>query len=327
MAAVVTVTPAGAIDATYGVATLVPGAFVRAGSYERELSGKGVNVAAALHAGGDEVRAVVVVGREDLDFVRRSPLGGVLRPVAVPGATRVNVSVTDARGTTTKVNAPAPMLSLADWDHVVEATTREIADIGATWVAVCGTLPPLERRSAADALRDLIAAAQTAGARVALDTSGTVLSAVLTDPVGVTLIKPNIHELAELSGTTLRTVGDVLAAAREIIARGVPIVDVSMGADGVLAVTADAAVHAVAQADVVRNTAGAGDTSLAGFISGFAADDDLQRAALSAASWGALAVSVPGTVVLELEGAPVARLVAVDPAALLCEAGIPGVAS
>ena len=88
------------------------------------------------------------------------------------------------------------------------------------------------------------------------------------DPAGIDLLTPNADELSAAVGRPLLTLGDVVTAAREIIARGVATVLASLGADGLLAVTADRAVFARADAPYVANTAGAGDAALAGFLLG-----------------------------------------------------------
>jgi 1-phosphofructokinase len=55
----------------------------------------------------------------------------------------------------------------------------------------------------------------------------------------VNLIKPNADELANLVGRNLFTIGEALAAGRELNGLGVEVALVSLGADGALAVTAD----------------------------------------------------------------------------------------
>ena len=311
--AVVTLTPAGAIDATYVVATIAVGEFVRAEGYARELSGKGVNLSAALSHTDIATRAVVVMGEDDVAFVDRGEERGILVPVTVPGSTRVNTSVIDGAGRTTKVNAPVPALSAEAWGRACDAARDAIAAVDAEWFVLCGSLPVVDGRPGAEAASALVADLSTRGVRVAVDTSGPALATLTADGGTVAMIKPNTHELAEIAKRNLRTVGDVVDAAREIIHRGVQTVYVSMGADGALAVTAERVVHAHAAAVRVVNTAGAGDASLAGFLAGWAhaerdGDDLLAGAVASAARWGAHAVAQATTLVPSLEGMPAASV-------------------
>ncbi len=143
MSRIVTLTAAGAIDATYRVASLRPGTFTRADSYTREVSGKGVNVSAALAAGGADTAAVVVLGADDVRFARCGLTAPLLRIVEVPGATRVNTSIVDAVGATTKVNAPTPPLSKQAWDATVAVLREELSTRGDAWLVISGSLPEL----------------------------------------------------------------------------------------------------------------------------------------------------------------------------------------
>lgn len=317
MSGIVTLTAAGAIDATYRVGTLHRGAFARADSYTREVSGKGVNVSAALAAGGADTAAIVVLGADDVRFARCGLTAPLLRIVEVPGATRVNTSIIDAQGATTKVNAPTPPLAPEAWAATIAALREELADRTDPWLVVSGSLPELAGTGTLVDLAPVRALAREHGARVAVDTSGAALDALLVDPAGIDLLTPNAEELSAAVGRPLVTLGEVVAAAREIVARGVGTVLASLGADGLIAVTADRAVFARADAPFVANTAGAGDAALAGFLLGLtsapaAGSDVLALAAASAAEWGAHAVSHTSTVV---SGRPVGirALVHIEP--------------
>ncbi|WP_285136405.1 PfkB family carbohydrate kinase [Microbacterium sp. lyk4-40-TSB-66] len=305
MTGIVTFTAAGAIDATYRIGTLRRGSFTRAESYTREVSGKGVNVSAALAAGGADTAAVVVLGADDVRFARCGLTAPLLRIVEVPGATRVNTSIIDADGATTKVNAPTPPLSPEAWDAAVSTLRAELAARTDPWLVVSGSLPELAGTGTLVDLTAVRAVAREHGARIAVDTSGGALEAVLADPVGIDLLTPNAEELSSAVGRPLATLGDVVTAAREIVGRGVATVLASLGADGLIAVTADRAVFARADAPYVANTAGAGDAALAGFLLGLTRTpaaaaggaDPLAVATASAAEWGAHAVAHASTIV------------------------------
>ena len=133
---------------------------------------------------------------------------------------------------------------------------------------------------------------------MAVDTSGSALKAVLDNGRdGLPhLVKPNADELAEAVGTPLRTIGDVTAAARTLLARGVHTVLVSLGGDGALLVDADLPEAAARHRPVHRvvNTVGAGDAFLAGFLAAPAGGAD---ALASALRFGAAAVEQDGTLV------------------------------
>jgi 1-phosphofructokinase len=309
---VVTLTPAGAIDATYLVADFERGAFIRASGYTREVSGKGVNLSAAIHLARVPTAAIVVLGEDDAALAAQSPSAHLLRVVTVPGATRVNTAIVDSSGATTKVNAPAPPLSADAWNRAVDRALGEVRE--GDWLVLCGTLPDSAGDGHPVDPAGMFARARERGIRVAVDTSGAGLARLLERTPGLDLIKPNTAELAELTGRALATIGDASAAARELLARGLKLAYVSMGADGALAVSADRVVHAIASPARLGNTAGAGDASLAGFLVGLGegSADPLAAAAARAAAWGAHAVAQNSTILPSLDGVPEA-VVALDP--------------
>ncbi|MGK9148961.1 bifunctional hydroxymethylpyrimidine kinase/phosphomethylpyrimidine kinase [Plantibacter flavus] len=326
MSGIVTVTPAAAIDQTYRVAALRIGDVNRADGVSTELSGKGVNVARAIALSDVAVRAVVPLGEDGGLLAREPALAELLSIVETGGRTRVNTTILDAVTGTTKVNEPAIPLSLSVWEQVVQAASDDIERLGADWLVVSGTIPDVAGGGGPVDIVELLRRAGEHGARVAVDTAGAALRLAARHLDLVHLLKPNVHELAELTGRELRTVGDVAHAAGELHEAGCDLVYVSMGADGALVRSVDGLWHARARATPV-NTAGAGDASLAGFLVGLrGADgrDDVAAAISAAASWGALAVSSATTILESLDGAQEAILVRdPDPSTSLSEPGSP----
>lgn len=284
---IVTVTPNPSVDRTIEVPELVRGTVLRASAAWAEPGGKGVNVARALAASGAKAVAVLPVGgAEGLQLAALLAAEGVeVVEVPLAGSTRANVTVVEPDGTTTKLNEPGPDLSPTEGADITEAVVAAAG--GADWVVACGSLPPgLPTSYYADLVRRL------AGheVRVAVDTSGAALSAALA--AGPALVKPNRDELAEATGRSLRTLGDAIAAAREVLARGAGMVLASLGRDGALLVDTDAAIHAEAPVAEPRSTVGAGDAALAGFLFAGAAGP---AALANAVAWGAAATRLPGS--------------------------------
>ncbi|MBC7725599.1 MAG: 1-phosphofructokinase family hexose kinase [Burkholderiaceae bacterium] len=330
MPGIVTVTAAAAIDQTYAVAGFVPGGVNRATSAHREISGKGVNVARAVGLGGHPVSAVLVLGEAELAMVGGSGFGELLHVVPVPGNTRLNTTILDGLGRTTKVNEGPVPLTRADWTALRDLAVAEVERLGADWLVLSGTLPAIRERgiiqeSGLLPIRELIDLAVAAGARIAVDTSGTDLDALVRNLENIALLKPNTHELAGVVGRDLLTIGDVIGAAEELRTRGVETVYVSMGEDGALAVAATGVWWARATPARLLNTAGAGDASLAGFLVNALRDDgslDIPAAIRAAASWGALSVSQSTTLLSDVTQAPLAELVdSPDPSRILADPG------
>jgi 1-phosphofructokinase len=99
-----------------------------------------------------------------------------------------------------------------------------------------------------------------------LDTSGDALRFALEATPHI--IKPNIHELEMLVGEALPTPAAIIEAARQLIAGGVRLVAVSMGAEGALLVNEHTVVTARPPSVEVKSTVGAGDAMVAGIVAG-----------------------------------------------------------
>lgn len=84
------------------------------------------------------------------------------------------------------------------------------------------------------------------------------------------LIKPNNYELGEIFGVTLQTKEDVVLYAKKLQEMGAGNVLVSMAGDGAVLVAEDGSVYrAEAPEGRVRNSVGAGDSMVAGFLYGY----------------------------------------------------------
>ncbi|MEI7032170.1 1-phosphofructokinase [Streptomyces pratensis] len=284
---ILTVTPNPSLDRTYELPGVVRGAVLRATADRVDPGGKGVNVARAVAAAGHRTVAVAPMGGPEGALLARllGELGIEAAGVPITGSTRVNVTLVEPDGTLTKINAAGPELSADEAEGVFDAVRSRSST--ADWIACCGSLP---RGLAPEWYAELVARSHRAGARIALDTSGDALTAALAG--GPDVIKPNALELAEAVGRPLGTVGDVLKAAEELRERGARSVLASLGADGQLLVEASGAYFATARVDAVRSNVGAGDASLAGFLT---AGGRGPGALASAVAHGAAAVRLAGS--------------------------------
>ncbi|MFC9006593.1 1-phosphofructokinase [Streptomyces microflavus] len=284
---ILTVTPNPSLDRTYELPELVRGTVLRATADRVDPGGKGVNVSRAVAAAGHRTVAVAPMGGPEGALLARllGEHGIEAAGVPVTGSTRINITLVEPDSTLTKINAAGPELSAAEAEDVLEAVRTRAA--AADWIACCGSLP---RGLPPQWYAELVARSHRAGTRIALDTSGPALTAALRE--GPDVIKPNAQELAEAVGRPLATVGDALKAAEELRARGARSVLASLGADGQLLVEASGAYFATARVETVRSNVGAGDASLAGFLT---AGGQGPGALASAVAHGAAAVQLVGS--------------------------------
>lgn len=285
---IITVTLNAALDVTYRVPSLRPHATHRVTQLAERPGGKGLNVARVLAALGH--RAVVTgfaggpAGAElrALLAAAAAPYDGLLTDALVPvaGATRRTVGVVDeATGDTTMFNEPGPTVTAPEWARFLDRYRALLAEPGAAAVALCGSLPP---GLPVGAYAELVREARTAGVFVLLDTSGEPLRRGLA--ARPDLIKPNADELTGLTGFA-----EPVRAAGDARRRGARAVAASLGAQGMLALTEEGGWRALPPARLAGNPTGAGDSAVAGLLSGLAEGlpwpERLSRAvALSAAT-------------------------------------------
>lgn len=289
---VVTLTPAPAIDRVYIVDGLQAGRVNRARHIEAHVAGNGVNLARDLRASGNVVRAVVPLSFEDATDLTGSE--DIFRVVSVPRSIRVNTVIIGADGVTTNINQAAHELTMLDWHGLRSAVDHEAQQIEAEWIVVGGSLPAGSGHDGADPA-ELFAAADRNGARLCLDSPGAVIVDWLRRGAKLDLISPNIHELEDIHGQPIRTLGQAVDAARGVIDQGVGAVMVSLGHHGAVMVTPSQQLWARAAPARVVNTTGAGDAALAGLMANWRGEEDsslLEAAMTRATRWGRAAVGL-----------------------------------
>ena len=126
----------------------------------------------------------------------------------------------------------------------------------------------------------MIKIVKEAGAEFVIDTTGAELFDALTDqPL---LIKPNNHELAELYETSFSTIEDILPYGQKMLKDGAKNVIVSLGGDGALLFTGNEIYRSNVLKRPLKNSVGAGDSMIAGFIGRYAKTKDV----VDAFKWG-----------------------------------------
>lgn len=296
---ILTLTANPSIDRTVGLdSPLRRGSVLRAVSMSSQAGGKGVNISRAAVAAGIPTVAVLPAADDD-PFVRELHAAGIeVRPQEPAGPIRVNLTLTEPDGTTTKINNPGPVVEqrhLDRWAGAVESLARE-----ATWVVLAGSLPP---GAPASWYCELVARLRSTTAQVAVDTSEAPLLALAAafPAVAPDLMKPNGEELATLTGAVPEELeGSPRAAAhaaRDLVDRGVGAVLVTLGAGGAVLATADGTWHAASPPTAVLSTVGAGDSSLFGYLLGAERGLGPAQRLAHAVAYGSAAAGLPGTTI------------------------------
>lgn len=257
-----------AVDTTYLVPGLTYGMSHRVEVAGRRAGGKALNVARVLHQLGEQVLVTGFAGGADGAAVQADLAGAGIDAelTEIEGQTRRTVTVYDGRDATV-LNEAGPLVREDEWQGFLALYRRLLA--GASVVVVAGSQPP---GVPVDAYARLTATARAAEVPVLLDAHGPELRAAL--PAGPDVVKPNRIELAELVGSPLENIEDVLAAGRTLVAQGAGAVVVSLGVDGLVAVTPAGEFRVRVPAPVAGNPTGAGDALAAAVARGLRRGDD-----------------------------------------------------
>jgi D-beta-D-heptose 7-phosphate kinase / D-beta-D-heptose 1-phosphate adenosyltransferase len=242
------------------------------------MPGGAANVARNVAALGAHVVLVGVVGADEAATELRGLLTG-------PASFQTHLTVDASRPTTTKTRY------IADQQQILRSD-REVSGPVSEPVAAA----MLEQFAAALADADIvilsdygkgalsdevtaraIAAARAAGKHVLVDPK----SRSFTKYTGATVLTPNMHELQLASGHECSTDEQVVAAATEVIDRGIcDTVIATRGKDGMSIIQREsAASHIRTLANEVYDVTGAGDTAVAAMAVALASGADMRSAA------------------------------------------------
>lgn len=258
-----TVTFNPALDYVVQVDGFTLGAVNRAVQEHMFYGGKGINVSAVLaNLGYDSIALGFVAGFTGEELERGAKtLGFRSEFIHVKnGMTRINVKLNAQEET--EINGRGPEIMPED----VDALFEKLDQLGCGDVLVLsGSIPS----SIPDTVyEDMMERLEGRGIRVVVDATKDLLLNVLQyHPF---LIKPNHHELGELFDVELRSEAQIIHYAGLLQERGAQNVLVSMAGDGAILLTEAGQVHRQKPPKgIVKNSVGAGDSMVAGFIAGY----------------------------------------------------------
>ena len=278
-----TVTFNPALDYAVYLDTLEMGALNRTKSEELRCGGKGINVSVVLRNLGMETRALGFLagftGQCIAFWLEQMSVQSdfIMLPA---GMSRINIKL--KTGVETEINGQGPDIPPRALDELFAKLDR-IGD-GDTLV-LAGSIPA---SLPVDIYERILSRLSGRGIRCVVDASGDLLLNVLQyHPF---LIKPNQEELAALCGVSLSS-GDlsgIKACAAQLQEQGARNVLVSLGPDGALLLTEEGKfLHQEAAAGTVRNSVGAGDSMVAGFLTGLHLTGSYREALLMGTAAGA----------------------------------------
>ena len=258
-----TVTFNPALDYVVWMDALRPGQINRTQSEEIQYGGKGINVSTVLSALGVENIALGFLA----GFTGRALEEG-LRSQGIrtdfiwlpDGLTRINVKVKG--GDETEINGQGPTIGPVALRSLQDKLDRlEAGDI----LVISGSVPAALSH---DVYEQILARLEDRGIQFVVDSTRDLLCSAL--PYHPFLIKPNNLELGEIFGKTPVTDTEIRHCAAQLQAKGARNVLVSMAGDGSLLVDERGNCHRLGvPKGKVRNSVGAGDSMVAGFLAGW----------------------------------------------------------
>lgn len=185
------------------------------------------------------------------------------------GNSRINVKIKADKES--EINGQGPNISkkeLSELFKKLEAVKK--GDI----LVLVGSIPAALPE---DTYENIMKQLENRGVKIVVDATGELLLRVVKyQPF---LIKPNNHELGEMFGVVLNEREEIVFYAKRLQEMGAQNVLVSMAGEGAILIDENGQVHEMKPPKgIVKNSVGAGDSMVAGFIAGYLKSQDLREA-------------------------------------------------
>lgn len=225
--------------------------------------GKGINVSIVLkNLGYDNIALGFEAGFTGEEIIRRiSDMGIIHDFIHVDnGLSRINVKIRSDNES--EINGQGPAIEA---DHINKLYQRLDKLKNGDVLVLAGSIPTVMPDSM---YMDIMKYLKGRNIKIVVDATKDLLVNVLEyKPF---LIKPNNHELGEIFGVELKTRDEVVEYAKRLQKMGAVNVLVSMAGEGAVLVAEDGSIFKTpAPKGVVKNSVGAGDSMVAGFIAGY----------------------------------------------------------
>ena len=236
------------------------------------VGGKGINVSIVLGNLGIKSTALgFIAGFTGDEIVRRLHNGGINSEFIKinDGISRINIKLKSIDGT--EINGQGPHIDSSHIEQLMNRLRRlESGDV----LVLAGSIPA---GISDNIYKDIMDMLKDKGVQIVVDATSRLLTNVLEyNPF---FIKPNQHELGDIFNVTLNTQEEVIPYALELKKMGAVNVCVSMGGKGAILVADDGNVYKAKAPDgILKNSVGAGDSLVAGFLSGWIEKKDYEYA-------------------------------------------------
>ncbi len=225
--------------------------------------GKGINVSMVLKNLGYDSTALGFIagftGKEIERLINEKGIDAEFIPV-LEGTSRINVKLRSNEES--EINGQGPKIS----EDNIKELYKKLDELKENDILVlAGSIPAVMPSSI---YMDIMSYLEERNIKIIVDATKDLLTNVL--PYKPFMIKPNNHELGEIFGVTITSKDDVVKYAKKLQEKGARNVLISMAGNGAVLVTEDGQEYrAEAPSGKVKNSVGAGDSMVAGFIYGY----------------------------------------------------------
>lgn len=286
MKIIYTVTFNPALDYVVNVDNFTVGQVNRVSSEHIFIGGKGINVSVILKELGYQTQALGFIAGFTGDEIERGSKDYGIETSFIKvnkGMSRINVKLKSDEET--EINGMGPIIEKQDVEKLFKKLNTLTSD---DVLVLSGSIPKCLPTNIYEQILDFL---KDKNVMTIVDATGDLLMNVLGyHPF---LIKPNNHEIEEIFHVQLKNEEDIIHYARLLQEKGARNVLVSLAKDGSLLLDEYGQVHKMGVCHgVVKNSVGAGDSMVAGFIGGYLKNHDYKEALeIATACGGATAFS------------------------------------
>ncbi|NQY26414.1 MAG: 1-phosphofructokinase family hexose kinase [Piscirickettsiaceae bacterium] len=279
-----------ALDVTYHVSQLIPEQKSRSDAARHDPGGNGINIGRALKRMQINAHTFCIVAGDVGQLLQRlleHQLDNVYYE-HVDGETRINSTIIELESQTQyQITDSGTPISDTQLDRVINDF---VSLTGQGFGIITGSCQP---NIPCELYAELVREINKNSGKAVVDSHGESLRLAIEEKPF--LIKPNRYELETIIKRKLPTISDVANEARHIQNRGVTHVCISLGDEGAILVSPDNSYYAKALDVPINTTVGAGDSMVAGLVTGFSLHNDPQQALRYGIACGAGTVMHPGT--------------------------------
>ncbi|PFP26878.1 1-phosphofructokinase [Bacillus sp. AFS073361] len=247
--------------------------------------GKGINVSTVLKHFGTSSIALGFIGGFTGAYIEQYLQKELIETdfVQVDEDTRINVKL--KTGQESEINANGPEITAENFSLLKQKIKKLSAD---DLLVLAGSIPSSLPKTTYE---ELVKICSESSAQFVVDAEGDLLKKVL--PYRPLLIKPNHHELGELFDATITTAEEVIPFGKRLVEMGAKNVIISLAGAGAVLINSETTLLAEVPKGEVKNSVGAGDSMVAGFLAAYVKTRNIEEAfRYSVASGSATAFSL-----------------------------------